>query len=256
MTVQDLHRRLVDEIEGQTGRDHRKLGNNTYGRIEGDRVIIRYHATDIAEITADTATYRTGGWFTFTTKERINRFLPAPLTLHSDKSVWYLSAWQPTWYRVSRFYDEITLTDVTPPLGGPVGVTVVDPVLDDPDKELRKAIDGYVKLYTDERLVELVEAAREGGARGDCLPCQLGAESAFGGDHLLYHIGEGYTMAHLAANAVKAAGYRPEIYLGTLNLGNSRWQCQTIRRAIRKYMRKHLLNRGLKPLTTEELEAV
>lgn len=256
MTVNDLHARLVREVEGETGRDHRKIGNNTYARIEGEWgpfkspvVIIHYHSTDIAEITQTTAMYRTGGWWTYTTKERINRFLPAGLTLHSDRGVWYLSAWRPTWHRVTRFYDEITLGD------GPDGIVVTSGVqLDDPDRELRKAIEGYVKLYSDERLLELVERARASGTNGDCLPCQLGAESAFGGDHLLYHIGEGYTMATLAANAVKAAGYRPEIYLGGMS---EHWHDgTTIRRCIRKYMRKHLLNKGLRPLTEAELEEV
>jgi hypothetical protein len=251
-TIAGLHERLVSQIRGETNRDRRKLANNTYGRIEGDRVIIRQHATDIAEITADTAVYRTGGWFTYTTKERINWYLPNHVHLSSDRGVWYLSR-TPGWQRWSRFFDELTLRDSADGI-------VIDggPQLDDPDREMRRAIEGYVKLYTDDKLVELVNRARETGTNGDCLYCQLNLGKPGVGDHsdhLLYHVSEGYVMVTLAANAIAEAGYRPEIYLGTLN-ERSVWQCKVIRRCIRKYMRRHLLNKGLHVYTEAELEAM
>jgi hypothetical protein len=251
-TIRGLHAWLVETINGKTGRSERKLANNTYGSIIGELVTIRYHATNVAEIRPDSATYRTGGWWTVTTKERINWYLPDGWHLSSGRGVWWLSArtgtrlveseWgdytAPVMKRMSQFFDELTLVERDG------DVSVLAPVMDDPDKELRRQINEYVALYTDETLTRLIDRARESGTNGDCLYCQLamsnpGFES--GGDHLELHVEEGYAMVTLAANALTAAGYKPEIYLGTWS---EHWRDgNTIRRSIRKYMQKRLLHK-------------
>jgi hypothetical protein len=154
---------------------------------------------------------------------------------------------------VSRFYDDIQLVDQR---DGTTNVHV--PRLDDPDEPLRKALERYVKLYTDERIAELVKQAVESGTNGDCLFCQMAVPyEPEGGDHLLYHIAEDYTMTHLAHNAVKAAGYKPDIYLGTFlpnyyKPGQAHFYGDTVRRSIRKYLKARVLNRGLSLPDLEE----
>jgi hypothetical protein len=74
--------------EQLTGRCHkrRKIANNTWlerrstnfdSDIEDpdDEIAVRLHNTDVVTFRRDGAiTLNTGGWFTVTTKERINRF--------------------------------------------------------------------------------------------------------------------------------------------------------------------------------------
>lgn len=80
----------------------RKLANNTYLRHasgqpdrEGNSLggagdyAVRYHGTDVVIIHADgNYSLNTGGWYTYTTKDRINRFSPA--RVWSERGVWYL----------------------------------------------------------------------------------------------------------------------------------------------------------------------
>jgi hypothetical protein len=66
---------------------YRKLANNTYLHQRGDSYAVRLHATDIVIIHPDgTFSLNTGGWFTVTTKDRINRFSPA--RVYSEAGVW------------------------------------------------------------------------------------------------------------------------------------------------------------------------
>jgi hypothetical protein len=243
MSIETLHASLTNEIRGSTNRDQRKLANNTYGSIIGDTVYVRLHATDIAVITPTTATYNTGGWYTVTTKERINRWLPAGLRVWSEKGIWRLGGAG----IIARFRDGITITDGQ----GDLAYNVVGGAqLDDPDEPLRKALDRYVKLYTDERLAELMQYADATGARGDCLYCQMFDPDGKQPDHLLDHIAEGYTMAWLAHRAVSASGYKPDVYLGTFlpnyyRPGQASFYGDVVRRSIRKYLKARVLNRGL-----------
>lgn len=66
----------------------RRLGNNTYLYPRGsDSFAVRYHYTDIITIHADgTFTLNTGGWYTTTTKQRINDYGPA--RVYSEHGVW------------------------------------------------------------------------------------------------------------------------------------------------------------------------
>jgi hypothetical protein len=214
-------------------------------------VYVRLHATNVATITPTTATYHTGGWYTVTTKERINRWMPDGFKVASEKGIWHV--WQyPGWRKVSRFYDDIQLVDQR---DGTTNVHV--PRLDDPDEPLRKSLDGYVKLYTDERIAELMVYAQATGALGDCMFCSMIDPEGRNPDHLLDHIAEGYTMTHLAHNAVKAAGYKPDIYLGTFlpnyyKPGQAHFYGDTVRRSIRKYLKARVLNRGLSLPDLEE----
>jgi len=67
---------------------YRKLENHTYLWPTRDgSYAVRLHATDVVTIHADgTFTLDTGGWYTVTTKDRINRYSPA--RVYSERGVW------------------------------------------------------------------------------------------------------------------------------------------------------------------------
>lgn len=60
---------FVNEM-AQTG----KLGKTaTRVKKDGDNLIVRYHDTEVVKVTKDKITLNTGGWFTNTTKTRMNQ---------------------------------------------------------------------------------------------------------------------------------------------------------------------------------------
>jgi hypothetical protein len=79
------------------GRDSRKIGNNTYlERLVLGGIGVKYHATWIAKFYDNGQShYTSGGWQTYTTKDRLNQLLPPGYTLYQKKHVWYL------WHRPS-----------------------------------------------------------------------------------------------------------------------------------------------------------
>jgi len=74
------------------GRDKtiRKIANNTIARIENDVIIVRYYNTDIVELYPDKVILHDGGYKTYTTKERLNWFLPKRFILNQENFNWIL----------------------------------------------------------------------------------------------------------------------------------------------------------------------
>jgi len=76
----------------------RKIANHTYaqrravGPYGRETIAIRYHETDV--VTYDSVgciALNTGGWLTLSTKERINRFTPRCVQVHSQSGRWYVT---------------------------------------------------------------------------------------------------------------------------------------------------------------------
>lgn len=68
------------------------LASNTrlYQNDDGSYGIV-YHRTEIVRIHADgTYTLNNGGWYTVTTKQRLNEY--APVSIFQRKHVWYLAS--------------------------------------------------------------------------------------------------------------------------------------------------------------------
>lgn len=225
----------------------RKLANNTYVHRVGDDIAVKYHATDITTYHRDgTITLDTGGWRTATTKGRMHELIGRGLFLSSTDGVWTLSRrvgeWPAPVETVSEYYDGMRFT---------YAGEMVTAVLVDSGRELKKAkreIRGYVALYTDERIAELVASAIDKGTAGDCWFC--GMQTTDGAslgdavndvDHLREHVREGYTMATLMANAVKSRGYRePAVILHHAP--------ELVRKAIRAYLvEKITTSHGARP---------
>jgi hypothetical protein len=216
----------------------KKLAGNTYARLEdgGETVVVKYHQTDIGRVTADTVTLDSGGWRTYTTKERINSYvLPYGYGLSQTKGVWWLYRYSPAREdglqspRV-RFEDGMTINTVS---GEISGVPTADELAetDSANSEIKKRISHYVKLYTDERLRELLEDLKSGKSRGDCFACQF---KMTGEDHFLSHLEEEYTMGSLAWNAIEERGYGfPDVIMA--------YSTDSARRSIKRYLERRLL---------------
>jgi hypothetical protein len=83
----------IQLIQGaQPNKTTRKLGNNTYGRIDGDSVAIRLHSTDVVTFTGDNkVTLNSGGWATVTTKARMNEYLPDGYRVSQSNYEWFIT---------------------------------------------------------------------------------------------------------------------------------------------------------------------
>jgi hypothetical protein len=222
-------------------RQSRKVGNNTYLRRRDEHTIaVKLHATDVVVFNSDgTVTLHDGGYLTPTTKDRINTYLPRPYRVYSDRGQWYLYEYSTEHgtQKVFPYFDGIRLA--FNPLRA---VNASDgPDIAKREKEnakLKREINAYVALYTNERVKELLESET---TAGDCLFCQFTTEGDSVGDvvgdvsHLRYHLAESYTMISTLYNAVKAKGYaNPAVIL--------RYSPDLARRALATYLRNHLLS--------------
>lgn len=76
------------------GRDQKTIGNNTVLRDAGPGAIaVRLHCTDLVTVLADgTLTLNSGGYWTTTTKDRLNSFLrTVGARVHANRWQWYLT---------------------------------------------------------------------------------------------------------------------------------------------------------------------
>jgi len=83
-------------------RERRKLENNTYlERRDSDAIAVRLHRTDVLTFYRDGGIgIDTGGWNTVTTRDRMNRYLPNPWRVGSERGTLVLYrmrpfAWEP-----------------------------------------------------------------------------------------------------------------------------------------------------------------
>lgn len=246
-----LYSRQYADLDAKlTGRcsQSRKVANNTYLERRGDDIAVRLHATDVVTFHADgTATLNTGGWFTVTTKARINDYLPGGISLSSIKGRWFLmyighwdgEHWVPSERKAVPFSDGIVLDLATLDViaGAPAAETVK--AEDDENTATRKAIEKYLRKTKPEDIVKAFSHSD-----GDCWSCAgaLGEGAKGERGHLLHHLDEQYVMASLARNAVTERGFAyPDVILSTIYRSAQAGQVDPFYRdSVRKYLRKHL----------------
>jgi hypothetical protein len=244
-----------------------KIANNTYLERRDPRTFaVRLHATDVVTITPRYVELNTGGWFTVTTKERINS--AAPVRIASDCGQWY--AWlsrvpggYPDWNdksRRTRFFDGLRVSPDGTRFLNAKPDTVNEKAVAEAEA-MKKRINAFVSLA----IKELREGlAMPGG--GDCWYCAMQTDAGASlGDavsdtsHLAEHMTEGYVVPSLLWNAVKETGYRfPEVILGAHENGDGyrlggcvvatydgkprpRAIEDSVRRSLRRYLKKRLV---------------
>ncbi len=221
-----------------TGRcsQSRKIANNTYAERCGDDIAIRLHATDVVTFHRDgTRTLNTGGWYTVTTKARINDYLPGGVFLSSVKGRWFLGFYgQDVNHRVP-FADGMRLDQYGDVVSGePCGPDVM--AEDSANEAMRKAVQRYLKRTKPEDIVKAFTHPA-----GDCILCRWeGRETE--AEHLALHVEEQYVMYSLALNAVKARGFlHPDVIMSMIYNSAQRGEVDRLYTdSMRKYLRKHL----------------
>lgn len=161
-------------------------------RQEGDTFVIRYHNTDVVTIHEDsTYTLNSGGWYTSTTKDRINEYSPAHI--HQENGLWYhkngiLFVDNCKVYNTGYAYEpSLALTFATEKAKGKV------------DRMVSKYIKGFITMLSETKVMPTPSG-------GDCWACyfrnEKGETDVMGYDHLLSHFTEKYYVPSLLANAV------------------------------------------------------
>lgn len=214
--------------------NYRKLANNTYAIRRGDDIAVRLHETDVLTFHADRpkVTYQTGGWWTVTTKDRINRFGPHLWQVWSNRGTWFLHG--PDISDPFRFWDGLTLDPATGTIVNESDGPDFEGI-DRTNKRTRDLITGYIRGMTDSVITECLSA----DGVGDCLYCQL--SDPFGdNDHLESHLREKYYMPNLMLNAYKARGFVDPVFVFIMNGRNNP---KRVRETVGKYLRSRLLTK-------------
>jgi len=190
------------------GRDKisRKVENNTYVRIELDGyhiqwIKVKFHNTDLGTIFADnTIILNSGGWQTFTTKDRFNKILDhTEFRIYQEKGIWYVYRLPFSTNECYGFKDGIQINPDN----------TIENYLEDV-RELekrRKQITNYVKRFINALVTGKVESPNS----GDCWFCAMRdsssniplGESTGDISHLESHIKESYYVGSLLYRAIE-----------------------------------------------------
>lgn len=176
-------------LAGGRKKTERKIGNNTIlHKVDENTVAVRLHSTDVVTIRrGDTYELSSGGWYTVTTKARINEYSPA--RLHQHKNVWYIGN--------VEYADGIKLDNEGKVISGGIVSSASK------RKALLKSIDKYVKGFA---AIVLKNGLAEPSG-GDCWGCLMKTsegKTVMGVDHILEHFKEGYYVPSLLVNAILA----------------------------------------------------
>lgn len=190
--------------EKLTGRNmlSRKVGNNTYlvrnSGVPGDSIHLKLHDTYIITWYADgRIVLNTGGWFTVTTKARINQFVSG-YRITQDRGVWYITH-TATWQSIGVFADGLTiLSDGT--------ISGMLPLADAKQKnKLRRRVSLFAKNY----ILAFKNGNVPAPSDGDCFYCAMRTvsegktlgETVSDKDHIMSHLDENYFVPALLHRA-------------------------------------------------------
>lgn len=235
--------------------DSRRIcGDNTYvERREGGSIAVRLHQTDIITFYTDQIVLNTDGWHTQITKQRLEQFLPAPLTVYSFKGQWRVGLKDGQRWATPKadnansvvFTDGLILRQV---IGGgwePVNALTAEAEekLDAAKRELDKAVKAYCKKLVT-KVPEWFKQVRETNSlnvAGDPWCCSLFQDK--GTDHLWAHLKEGYVFPTIIVRAFEDSGRwegggftAAQRAVAQIAFGNA----DTISKEVAKYLRKKL----------------
>lgn len=236
-----------------TGRCHerRKIANNTWlerrpanDGIEDDddEIAVRLHDTDVVTYRRDGAiSLNTGGWFTVTTKARMNTF--SPFGVSSNRGEWQVALRNPD-YDSSRYNPANPYWGLTVPYrdhmtwhnGNWHGIPTPDEILDERArrKAIRNEINAFIKSITPDDIVRQFNHPQ-----GDCFMCRFDSD-----DCLADHVEERYFHLALARRAITDRGYRMPDFILSMILSdavNYNRVSRHLTDALRKYLNRHLL---------------
>jgi len=189
---------------------------------------IKLHNTIVVDILPNgNYVLNTGGWFTRTTKDRINSY--APVSLYTHKRIWYLGTSNYNPKSDTAFCDGIIINSNGKVIKNPNAKQV------NRIKNILKRINTYVNKYDSALKANKIPAPSGGDCWGCCMVDAQG-NTVMGGDHLEQHLKEGYLVPSLLVNAIRSKGYNP-IFVNPWN----GWNKTTIyKRALRDFLVKNL----------------
>lgn len=192
------HKQADELLKGRCSQS-KKIANNTYLKRDGENIVIRLHETNIITFQPDEKiVVSSGGWRTVTTKDRLNKYLPAGLGIAQERGIWY-------WHRTGDGL-RIPFTDGDSIDSKGNVIFQATPQALKAQQVLRKRIAKYAK----DMAAALPLAAPSGG---DCQYCYFKddkgntmGDKAKDTTHLIAHIKDKYYVPSLAFNALKEAG--------------------------------------------------
>tara|TARA_Y100000034_G_scaffold6889_1_gene7606 strand:- start:44 stop:820 length:777 start_codon:yes stop_codon:yes gene_type:complete len=196
-------------------------------------IAVCYHSTDVVTYHPDGRTVLdSGGWRTYTTKDRINAYTSGAHYLHQLDGIWYLGDGWP-----SAFEDGITIhPDGSRTWPAPIAGALNRTQLDD-------RIVAYARAFG--RAVDAGTIGLPDG--GDCWGCLFGTDAdpdlhPLGTDHLLEHFGgtvdqpDPYFVPSLLFRAFGQHGSPAYCLQTCLDRRDGRWASLTLRRYLRRML--------------------
>lgn len=200
------------------------IGCNTLElEYENGNKAIRYHYTDVITMYPNGDTELTsGGWRTYTTKERLNR----KFNVWSDKGIWYIK--EPATGNTLTYFDGIKFDSA--------GYAKETKEIDIKHiNRIKRKIAKYVKLVDDLESIPFPNS-------GDCWDCCMKTKEGLTlGDatgnhtHLESHLEDGYLHGSIIYNALQEKGYNNPAFIMQCGIKDA------IKRALRRYFMRRLL---------------
>lgn len=222
-------------------KSERPYGNNTRIRRDGDAIVIRFHFTDILTWTPESVTLNNGGWYSATTKARMQESLPPSWRLYQESGSWSL---------VNRANGEsyAYINGMTINLGAEVDTVdyhgAKPPMTKREIKKLASQINAYAKSYTE----ALVRGEVPAPSESDCSFCRYNIDGDT--EHLLLHMAESYHVPSLLNNAWNfydnqglsrlAQGAMYHVWFTASAEPLSEWRAEVLTRDVSKLLRKYL----------------
>ncbi|MCH7759836.1 hypothetical protein IIA15_00320 [candidate division TA06 bacterium] len=210
--------KLYKDLAGEIRKGRSKIGdfkakkwaNNTYlvshpyshPSVMDPFMAVHLHDTDVVRVFGDKIQLFTGGWKTVTTKERINRVLfQSELDYYvcQEKSLWYVQRARNDRHLRYPFAEGITIHE-----DGHITGAAPASASKKNEKLLKK-----IKKYAEGYVVALKAGKIPLPSGGDCWGCYMADKNgkpAFGNDHFIEHLEEGYFVPSLLMNAFKDRG--------------------------------------------------
>lgn len=93
------------KLKNPSSRDRVKIANNTYLERRGPQLLaVRFHATDVLTFTPHYVELNSGGWFTMSTRDRLEY---GPCRIHADRLGWQVVPKGNAWGDGHPYYDGI-----------------------------------------------------------------------------------------------------------------------------------------------------
>lgn len=159
------------KIEYNQGRglDYAKLDNNTYSRLEKEKIIIKLHDSDIIELLPDSIMLDSCGFKTSTTKDRLNKALsPCKMSIYQDKFIWYIAAWGD--YGNKNIYQDNMTIKFNP---DNYEVLKIDGLGNMDDIKRINQLKRRIDKYSDKFIKALFNNEVEKPSNGDCFYCLM-----------------------------------------------------------------------------------